>query len=215
MHMLKKIKQRLGLRYYLLKVRFRLWREKTDFLRRVAAAESPKVVIGSSGVFSDGWIPSNYQYLNLLNEAHWDRAFGGRKVHALLAEHVWEHLNEAEGFTALKLVRKYMADGARLRLAVPDGYSPNASYIEMVKPGGTGEGSDDHKVLYNVDSLEKIMVAAGFRVERIEYYDAVGQFHQVPWGPADGMVHRSLKYDERNAGGQIAYTSLILDGFKA
>jgi predicted SAM-dependent methyltransferase len=58
------------------------------------------------------------------------------------------------------------------------------------------------------------MTEAGFRVERLEYYDAAGHFHQTAWDPADGMVHRSLEYDERNVDGIIGYTSLILDGFK-
>ena len=208
------LKQWVGLQYYRLRIRFSLWREKVDFLRQVAATDKPRVVIGSSGVFNAGWIPSNYQYLNLLNESHWIRAFGDRKVDALLAEHVWEHLSEADGLLALKLAHKYMREGARLRLAVPDGYCPNADYIEKVKPGGTGEGSDDHRVLYNVNSLEKIMLDAGFSVERIEFYDAKGQFHRVPWDPADGMVHRSSTHDERNFDGQLVYTSLILDGFK-
>lgn len=212
--MLIKLKQQLGLQYYLLKVRYRLWREKVRFLRSVSVTAFPKVVIGSSGVFDSGWIPSNYQYLNLLEESHWQRAFKQHKISALLAEHVWEHLSEAEGLFALKLAYKYMRGGARLRLAVPDGYCPSPDYIEKVKPGGTGEGSDDHKVLYNVDSLEKVMAEAGFRVERIEYYDANGQFHRVSWDPADGMVHRSFLHDERNADGKLVYTSLILDGFK-
>ena len=180
----------------------------------MAASANPKVVIGSSGVFDPGWIPSNYQYLNLLNEAHWRRAFRRRPINALLAEHVWEHLNEVDGLRALKLVHGFMKEGARLRLAVPDGFSPDADYIEKVRPGGTGAGSDDHQVLYNVESLEKIMVDAGFRVERIEFFDEKGQFHQLPWSPNDGMVHRSLQYDERNVDGKIGYTSLILDGFR-
>lgn len=58
------------------------------------------------------------------------------------------------------------------------------------------------------------MVEANFKVERIDFYDAEGKFHQFPWSPVDGMVHRSLQHDERNVNGKIGYTSLILDGFK-
>ncbi|MEO8389148.1 hypothetical protein [Polaromonas sp.] len=212
--MFKRIKQRLGLAYYLIRMRLKRHREKNDFLRQVREAEVLKIVIGSSGVFEAGWIPTDYQHLNLLNPAHWDKAFQGRKLDGLLAEHVWEHLNAEDGLLALKLVSSHLKSGARIRLAVPDGYSPDRAYIDAVKPGGSGAGSDDHKVLYNVDSLERAMTEAGFRVERLEYYDAEGRFHQSPWAPADGMVHRSLQYDERNVDGKIGYTSLILDGFK-
>jgi predicted SAM-dependent methyltransferase len=212
--MLKRIKQRLGLPYYLIRMRLKLHREKVDFLRKARDADILKVVIGSSGVFEAGWIPTDYQYLNLLNRAHWDKAFQGRRLDGLLAEHVLEHLTAEDGVLALKLVSGYLKSGARIRLAVPDGYSPDRAYIDAVKPGGSGAGSDDHKVLYNVDSLERVMTDAGFRVERLEYYDAAGHFHKAPWNPADGMVHRSLEHDERNVGGKIGYTSLILDGFK-
>jgi predicted SAM-dependent methyltransferase len=107
-----------------------------------------------------------------------------------------------------------MKQGARLRVAVPDGFSPDRGYIDMVKPGGTGEGSDDHKALYNVELLEEMLVSAGFAVERLEYYDSNGLFHHFPWDPLDGMIHRSLTFDDRNADGVIRYTPLILDGFK-
>ena len=209
-----KMKQQIGLQYYKLKVRYWLWREKVIFLHRVSITNPLRVVIGSSGVFDPDWIPSNYQYLNLLVESHWQRAFGRRKISSVLAEHVWEHLDAADGLDALLRVYRYMEDGARLRLAVPDGYSPNPAYIEMVKPGGSGEGCDDHKLLYNVDTLEKIMLEAGFHVERLEYYDSEGKFHRFPWSVLDGMVHRSMQHDQRNVDNKIVYTSLILDGYK-
>jgi predicted SAM-dependent methyltransferase len=209
-----RIKQQLGLQYYLIRMRLKLRRERSDFLRQIRDADILKVVIGSSGIFEAGWLPSNYQYLNLLNRAHWDTAFQGRLLDGLLAEHVWEHLNAEDGVLALKLVYGYLKSGARIRLAVPDGYSPDRAYIDAVKPGGSGAGSDDHKVLYNVDSLERAMTEAGFHVERLEYYDAAGHFQQAAWDRADGMVHRSLLHDERNVDGKIGYTSLILDGLK-
>jgi hypothetical protein len=113
--MLKKIKQRLGLSYYLIGMRIKLHREKIEFLRQVRDADVLKVVIGSSGVFEAGWIPTDYQYLNLLNRAHWDKAFQRRQLDGLLAEHVLEHLTLEDGVLALKLVSRYLKSGARIR----------------------------------------------------------------------------------------------------
>ena len=42
-----------------------------------------------------------------------------------------------------------MIPGGNFRIAVPDGFHTDPSYIENVKPGGTGEGSEDHKNLFN------------------------------------------------------------------
>ena len=212
--MLKTIKNRIGLQYYLLKVRFKLLIEELLFLWRIRNASEIKIVIGSSGIFENGWIPTNYQYLNLLNENQWRRAFRGKTIDAILAEHVFEHLSEAEGMQALKMCSKFMKNGARLRVAVPDGYNPNADYIEMVRPGGGGPGSEGHKVLYNVDMLESMFRLAGFSVRRLEYYDSKGDFHKSFWNPEDGKINRSLQYDPRNSGETITYTSLILDGVK-
>lgn len=179
--MLRTCKQQLGLLYYKLKLRLALLREEWVFLWRVRKATEIKIVIGSSGIFEKGWIPTNYQYLNLLNERDWKRAFKAKRIDAILAEHVFEHLTEAEGLQAFRTCYKYMKHGARLRVAVPDGYSPDRDYIEMVRPGGTGSGSEDHKVLYNVELLEEMLVSAGFVVQRLEYYDAKGSFHQLAW----------------------------------
>lgn len=208
------IKSRLGLKYYLLKLNIQTLFEAFIFFWRVQISGELKIVIGSSGVFENGWIPSNYQYLNLLNEKHWRQNFFIKKIDAILAEHVFEHLSASQGGEALHMCHKYMKKGGRLRIAVPDGFSPIKGYIDMVKPGGTGEGSDDHKILYNVSLLEEMLVSAGFAVERLEYYDSNGLFHHFPWNPSDGMIHRSLTFDDRNADGVIGYTSLILDGFK-
>jgi len=44
-----------------------------------------------------------------------------------------------------------------LRVAVPDGFHPNPGYIERVKPGGTGPGAGDHKILYTYRTLSAIL----------------------------------------------------------
>jgi predicted SAM-dependent methyltransferase len=208
------IKSKIGLKYYLAKLKIQALFEAILFFWRVQNSSELKIVVGSSGIFQSGWIPTNYQYLNLLNDRHWRRVFFIKRIDAILAEHVFEHLSESQGREALNTCHKYMKKGGRLRVAVPDGYSPSKEYIDMVKPGGTGEGSGDHKILYNVILLQEMLVSAGFAVERLEYYDSNGVFHHSNWNPSDGMIHRSLNFDSRNADGVIRYTSLILDGFK-
>ena len=47
----------------------------------------------------------------------------------------------------------YSSKNVNIRIAVPDGYHTDARYINYVKPGGAGEGADDHKHLFNYKSL--------------------------------------------------------------
>ncbi|HEX4070229.1 MAG TPA: hypothetical protein VHX68_03640, partial [Planctomycetaceae bacterium] len=100
------------------------------------------------------------------------------------------------------------------RVAVPDGYHPDPTYIEWVRVGGSGAGADDHKVLYNCDSFRRLFESAGFDVQLLEHFDAAGAFHGVDWDPAAGTIHRSRRFDERNRDGRLNYTSIILDARK-
>lgn len=182
--------------------------------RAVRHNPAPRIVVGSSGVFAEGWIPTDIDYLNLLRPSDWQRFFARNSLGGILAEHVWEHLTLAEGATAAKTCFEYLRPGARLRLAVPDGLNPDPAYRDWVRPGGSGIGADDHKVLYTHESLAHLLTEAGFRVELLEYFDAGGTFHYCDWDPAGGMIHRSRRFDERNQNGMLGYTSLIIDAQK-
>lgn len=48
----------------------------------------------------------------------------------------------------------------------------------------------------------------------LEYFDKGGQFHYADWNPEEGRIHRSRRFDERNAAGLLAFTSVILDARK-
>jgi len=74
--------------------------------------------------------------------------------------------------------------------------------------------ADDHRVLYNHRSFADLFVAAGFEVSLLEYHDDRGVFHAVDWDPADGLVRRSRRFDDRRRPGGFTYTSLILDARK-
>lgn len=132
----------------------------------------------------------------------------------MLAEHVWEHLTPPEARTALANCYDYLKLNSVLRIAVPDGYHPNPSYINYVRPGGSGPGADDHKVLYNVQTLTHICQSVGFTTICLEYFDENNVFHFTEWEPETGMVRRSSRFDPRNKETPLNYTSLIVDAVK-
>jgi predicted SAM-dependent methyltransferase len=190
------------------------YRREKKRLKKLALVKPLRVVVGASGFYETGWIDTDIEHLNLLNPKHWEGYFQRNSLDAILAEHVWEHLTLAEGFAAAKHCFEFLKPGGHLRVAVPDGYCPDEAYLDGVRPGGTGAGAADHKVLYNHIMFSDVFLRAGFRVELLEYYDATGQFHFREWNPRDGKIRRSIRYDERNRNGRLTYTSLILDACK-
>jgi predicted SAM-dependent methyltransferase len=173
-----------------------------------------RLVIGASGLCDKGWTPSEIQYLDLLNDKHWASYFTRASIDAILAEHVWEHLTVDEGFIAARRCYQYLRPGGYLRVAVPDGYHPDPAYIAYVKPGGSGPGADDHKILYNHITFSELFEKVGFRVTPLEYFDAQGLFHNGNWREEEGKIIRSSRFDTRNRDGSLNYTSIILDAHK-
>jgi predicted SAM-dependent methyltransferase len=131
-----------------------------------------------------------------------------------LAEHVWEHLGSRQAIIANANCFEFLRPGGRLRIAVPDGFHPDPAYIEYVRPGGTGAGADDHKVLYNYKLISEELKNVGFEFRLLEYWDENGQFHFQEWSSEDGHISRSKRYDPRNQDGSLTYTSLIVDAIK-
>jgi predicted SAM-dependent methyltransferase len=174
-----------------------------------------RLVIGASGKYEAGWVPSDVAFLNLLNDDHWEACFEEASIDAMLAEHVWEHLTVDEGLVAARRCFRYLKPGGHLRVAVPDGFHPEAEYIDRVKPGGNGPGADDHKVLYNHSTFAKIFEKAGFEVSLLEYFSSSGEFKFADWSPEDGKINRSSRFDKRNCNGVLKYTSIILDARKS
>ncbi len=182
--------------------------------RRLLKRNPCKIVIGASGIFQEGWISTDQELLDLLRPMKWKRYFRDQRIDAILAEHIWEHLRWEEGILAAGICFQYLKPGGYLRAAVPDGLHPDAEYIEWVRPGGIGAGAQDHKMLYTYKTFSKMFELAGFRVDLLEYFDENGQFHFKDWSPADGLIQRSSRFDERNAGAKLKYTSIILDARK-
>jgi predicted SAM-dependent methyltransferase len=149
-----------------------------------------------------------------LKRADWKRIFSQGIIDRVLAEHVIEHWTVDEFRLFLGIVRPFLSQQGFIRLAVPDGFHPDPSYIDHVKPGWSRSGTDDHKALYNYESLKEQLEKAGFAVKLLEYWDERGNFHFKEWFSEDGHVRRSKRYDPRNQDGSLTYTSLIVDAMK-
>lgn len=152
--------------------------------------------------------------LDIVCEADWLQLLRNRPVDALLAEHVWEHLNPEDALQAARHSFEALRHGGYLRIAVPDGNHPDANYIAAVRPGGSGAGADDHRVLFDYHTLAELLGQAGFLVEFLEWHDENGRFHHRDWEPRQGMIRRSRRFDPRNSDGSLTYTSLIVDAVK-
>ena len=182
--------------------------------RRIEVADGLRVMIGASGTEMEGWIATEQSLVDLLQPASWERFFLPDSLDAVIAEHVWEHLTPSQGFVAANTCFQFLRPGGYLRVAVPDGNHPSPAYIARVRPGGTGPGADDHKVLYNFHTFSEVFQQAGFDVRLIEYFDDAGRFHTADWDVSEGLVRRTLLFDERNTRQQHGYTSLFLDATK-
>lgn len=181
---------------------------------RRAGAGRCRIIIGAGGKTLEEWIPTQIYTLNMVKQEDWERYFLKGSIDAMLAEHVWEHLAIEEGVEAARNCHTYLKSGGYLRAAVPDGLHPDPNYIEYVKPGGTGIGSEDHKVFYTHETFRRIFEDAGFKVHLLEYFDEKGEFHREDWDPEQGPIKRSERFDERNRDGRLKYSSIIIDAIK-
>lgn len=177
-----------------------------------------KIVIGAGEYMNNpGWIHTQEEDLDLLDERTWVNRFHETYVDAILAEHVWEHLTYEEGLKAAELCMKFLKPSGYIRCAVPDGYFPDESYQRIVQVGGPGpkdHPAAGHKFVHNFQTLTKMFETAGFVVTLLEYFDEEGMFHQNHWDGADGVIFRSKKFDPRNHGDKMAFPSLIIDAVK-
>ncbi|MGF1506508.1 MAG: hypothetical protein ACFB51_15455 [Anaerolineae bacterium] len=176
--------------------------------------DSYKIIIGAGGHAQRGWVRSEIDELNLLEEADWAKYFEPGQIDAMVAEHVWEHLTREQGLAAARRCCQYLKPGGHLRIAVPDGLHPEAAYIEWVKIDGVGPMADDHKVLYTYRTLSDLVKEAGLVPRLLEYWDEDGVFHQNPWDPDDGYISRTPRFDYRRRHGIEQYTSLLIDAVK-
>lgn len=62
--------------------------------------------------------------------------------------------------------------------------------------------------------MKAALESIGFKVQLLEYWDELGNFHFVDWSDEAGRVSRSRRFDSRNIDGKLNYTSLIIDAIK-
>lgn len=186
----------------------------------VAAGVPMKIIVGAALTYQRGWYSTNEQWFDITRAENWVRVFKGKApLTNVLAEHVFEHLTEEETRRSLKLISAHMMPGARIRIAVPDGYNPDPVYIKHVGIAGIGPDAEDHKQLLNSNTLTGFLEEAGFIVGVLEGYIKSGELVQKPIDSAEGRVLRS-RDNKKNMTDKVGWefaeanTSLIVDGIK-
>lgn len=190
------------------------WRREKQLRRlrtKIQSADPLKVVIGSGTTAYSGWIATDRDVLNITQPASWSRLFDAESIQLMLSEHVLEHLTEAECRMALTMSHRYLKRGGLFRIAVPDGYRRDPAYVAEASPP-----KDGHQVLFNVDSLTRLLEDVGFSVTPLEYFDQTEQFQARPWDESEGLIARSVRFDRQQdfRRGDLYYTSLIVDARK-
>lgn len=192
------------------------FKRREDVRRKIACQHGPvRMIVGSANISYDGWIDTETDILDILKEEEWRYLLGQRKVEMLLSEHVLEHIAPAEQLKSVRLCYRFLKPGGRFRVAVPDGYRPDDSYRKEIMPP-----RDGHTMVFNHQTLETMLQAAGFQTTLLEYFDMDGMFHLKEWHPDFGMIRRSARFDTqqqfriKNGSHILNYTSLIVDGVK-
>lgn len=166
-----------------------------------------KVIIGSASrnKRNPDWLPTTARTVNAFDRATYAQWWQPGTISAFLAEHVWEHLTEEQAVQADKIIFEFLKPGGWLRLAVPDGYTPDPDYIDHVKVGGDNQY---HQQLYTYKTMVQQLESAGFQVKLLEYFDEHGQYHHNPWDITTGFIKRSYANRMRR------HLSIVIDAIK-
>ena len=184
---------------------------RKEVKRLQAQREMVKIIIGAGPTSYEGWLATDLPLFNALRLRDWYIVFPLKSIDRILAEHVIEHWSKDEFCSFLQMIRSFLTGRGFVRIAIPDGFHPSSDYINQVKPGGSGDGATDHKVLYNYLTLTDLLTKERYDYKLLEYFDEVGTFHCVSWVISDGLVRRSANHDSRNQQVPLTYTSLIVD----
>lgn len=98
------------------------------------AEKEIKLVVGAGEYNNNpGWLHTQEEELNLLDEAAWSNRFEKSSVATILVEHIWEHLTYEEGIEAAKLCYKFLKHKGYIRCAVPDAFFKDDAYQNIVR----------------------------------------------------------------------------------
>lgn len=186
-------------------------RQQWRLRKEISTASPLRVIIGAGPIHLDGWVQTDKEVLDVTSPDDWSALFEPGSIDSLLSEHMFEHLSEEEARSALIECHRYLKPEGLFRLAVPDGYRRDLTYVKEVAPP-----NDGHKMLYNIDTLTALLQSVGFTTTPLEYFDKQERFHAVPWDQNEGMIHRSVRFDSQQAFQRdgLFYTSLIVDARK-
>ena len=179
-----------------------------------------KIIVGAAMTSQKGWRSTNEQWLDISNSRDWERIFKGKVLLThVVAEHVFEHLTQDDCRKALQLIAAHMQNGGLVRIAVPDGFHPDPTYLRHVGINGIGADAADHKQLMTMDTLCQLFRDAGFHARPLEGYCSDGSLLLETYDSADGFIDRSRNNPANLVGKEgwdfvDANTSLIVDGIK-
>jgi len=186
-------------------------RRQWNLRKQIGNANPLRVVLGAGPTVLKGWVHTDEDLLDIASSQDWRFLFKPTSIDSILSEHVLEHLSEEKAQIAVKECYRYLRPGGLFRVAVPDGYRRDPTYIQATAPP-----NDGHLMLYNVDSLAGLLEGVGFKITPLEYFDVREQFHAFPWDEKEGMIHRSVRFDTQKQFQRdgLLYTSLIIDARK-
>jgi len=204
---------------------------KDKLAKRRTEGEKVRLNVGSNSQKLKGFESSNIDELNMLKVDDWQRLFANKEVSgadSLFAEHVWEHLTPNQVLQAAAASFSSLREGGHWRVAVPDGYFRNDWYQKYGRPGGGMIATQEHQVMYTMNTLPPLFELAGYEVTLLEYHDNTGKFHKAEYTEDGGRVGRTFENDPRNKGvkipglgfdpdyknGSLMMTSLVFDAFK-
>lgn len=143
-------------------------RKRREFCYWRQTVGSVNIIIGAGGTKFDGWFSADLQTLDITLPHCWRQLFKPQSIDRILAEHVFEHLEESECTIALRECYRYLKPGGLLRIAVPDGYRKDSEYAAEVSPP-----QDGHKELFTIDTLVPSLETIGFQTTPLEHFDNV------------------------------------------
>jgi predicted SAM-dependent methyltransferase len=183
--------------------------KKICLIYKIFKAKQVFIIIGSGYTKYEGWVSTNKEELNILNEDDF-KVFSKKKIDKILLEHVIEHIEYLDFIKFLRFIKKYLNKRATIRVAVPDAYHPSAYYRDLVGINGQEPGANDHKYFYSIDNFTYIAKECNYKLNPLEYFDKKGIFQQCSYNFDNGYILRCSKnYQGRFTTNKEEYEKMI------
>lgn len=174
-------------------MQFKTWFKKQYLKFFLKNMDKVKIVCGASNTKFDGWVSFNVDTLNITKDEDFKYFFDDKLIDNILLEHVIEHLEYKDFIVFLQIAKKYLKKGATLRIAVPDGNHPSQYVRELTGANGTEPGADYHKYFYTIDDMTQIASQLGFKLVKLEFFNAKGKFVCNDYNFDNGYISRCSK----------------------